>query len=230
MVSNIVGNAPTDCGMPSGFVISDILNLDGGQSAGFKLGVGSNTYADSGMGTGSNGQPKFRNVPVTLSFVNTNIHYFTPQSDGDIKDGDIIKMQNASSSSGSTWLDGQTIWGAVALAPNTNAPYSGTHWRVHKLSNGNYAFANLGNYMNPDFVWLSGTPSAGTIALAESNTSSATQWTLTKQTDGSFSIQNAAATSGKIWLSGNTSAGDVDLVSSSGSLPASAQWQLLVEQ
>lgn len=65
---------------------------------------------------------------------------------------------------GSGWLDGNTVDGSVSLAPHTNSPYTGTHWRVHHVDgDGRVRLECLGNVPGPR--WLDGNTINGSIKL-----------------------------------------------------------------
>ena len=64
------------------------------------------------------------------------------------------------------YLDGNASNGTVKLSPNTEGNYTGTHWQVERLGDGNLALKCLSTSSNPDYVYLDGTPADGTVKLS----------------------------------------------------------------
>ncbi len=76
------------------------------------------------------------------------------------------------------FLDGRTADGTVGLAPNTDAPYSGTKWQVTEVTEGIITLENMGANPNPDFLFLDGRTADGTVGLAPNTDASysGTKW------------------------------------------------------
>lgn len=224
LIGKIKSLISSNCGMPDDFVISNILNLDGGSSAGFKARISNTVYEGKG------GQD-YRNIPVTLSFIQSHVRQFNIASVGEISDGDIVTLENVDGSNGNTdvWLNGLTTTGAVDMAPATTESYTGTRWQVKAFGNGVFSFANLGNLVNPDAVWLNGQTGTGDIGLvSDIENHSGTKWTLTQLANGNYALQNMGTESNPahVWLNRDTSNGTVGLTSTNTN--AAAQWDIEV--
>jgi hypothetical protein len=100
---------------------------------------------------------------------------------GDLRTGQYIALENkgANPNPDFLFLDGRTADGTVGLAPNTDAPYSGTKWQVTEVTEGIITLENKGANPNPDFLFLDGRTADGTVGLAP-NTDASYSGTKTK--------------------------------------------------
>ena len=76
------------------------------------------------------------------------------------------------------YLDGRTGDGSVGLAPNTDPPYTGTHWQLNQDSDGFFTIVCKGNL--PGNRYLDGRTGDGSVGLAP-NTNlpyTGTRWAL----------------------------------------------------
>jgi hypothetical protein len=77
------------------------------------------------------------------------------------------------------YLDGRTIEGDLILSPNTNAPSTGTHWKIEKrLQDKFFALKCLGDKSNPEHIYLDVRVIEGSVGLAPTTESyfTGTHW------------------------------------------------------
>jgi len=114
-----------------------------------------------------------------------------------LQDGDKIafKMSGSHDNAPDQYLNGNTIDGSVSLAKNTDfATSSGTWWRAHFLSDGSWAFENLGNISYNRHIYLNGNTETGAVNLVESTEysnwkTSGTHWGVEHLADGTIALE-----------------------------------------
>jgi hypothetical protein len=145
-----------------------------------------------------------------------------------LPDGEIVGLSclGTSPNPSYVWLNGLSD-GTVNLAPSTAGNNSGTHWRVHQLSPGVYAFECLSN---PNSPWLNGRTAVGTLDLAPSIDGyyTGTQWGVVELSAGVYALQclGHKYNPNYLWLDGLTSDGSLDLAPSTDSGYSGTHWSI----
>jgi hypothetical protein len=145
-----------------------------------------------------------------------------------LQDGDTVGLSclGTDPNPSYVWLNGAPD-GTVNLAPSTGGTNTGTHWRVHELGPGVYAFECLSS---PDLPWLNGRTAVGTIDLAPSTDGiyTGTQWALDELSPGVYALEclGDKFNPDYLWLDGVTSDGSLDLAPSTDSNYSGTHWSI----
>jgi hypothetical protein len=130
------------------------------------------------------------------------------------RDGDAIVLRCQGKFAGNYWLDGNTIYGTVALAPDTSFPaHSGTWWRVRDLGNDIVQVECMGHIPGGS-RWLDGRTADNTVGLAPTTDLGrypGTAWKVTPADDNILLECMAEPVGEKRWLDGRTMDGSVGL-------------------
>jgi hypothetical protein len=151
-----------------------------------------------------------------------------------LQEGAIVSLQNQGNIEGSRFLDGRTAGGTVRLAPNTDAGFTGTKWKVRVINSrdGIIALENQGNIEGPRF--LDGRTADGTVGLAP-NTDGAftgTKWKVRVINDkeGIVTLENQGNIEGPRFLDGRTADGTVGLAPNTDGAFTGTKWKVNLAQ
>jgi len=139
-----------------------------------------------------------------------------------LNDGDEVAFKTHGSHNNPQYqyLNAGTVDGSVRMAVNTDYnSLSGTWWRAHKLSDGNWGFESLGSIPNDQHIYLNADTYSGQVNLAANTdyaTVSGTHWSLVSLSDGTVALQNMGSHSNPTYkyLNTNTYTGQVNLAGS----------------
>lgn len=229
---------PDNCMDPhTGFNVTDIINLDGGSSAGYMASIDGKTYGQSSFVKPDTTSLEYRGVGAILAIQESG-----PKSEfeplialSDLSDGDEIKFQSTSSNTDTNWLNGTTLSGEVEvgkinpeLSSITNAK-----WQVKKYVDGNFSFQNLGIRDLSIGTWLraiSPQNITGIVDMVPNTDYPGTQWNISMFDDGTYGISNyKESRKVRLWLNGNT---ETEVVSISPKVEIGfpdTRWKILVK-
>jgi len=153
-----------------------------------------------------------------------------------LQDGDQIafKAHGSSNNAKYQYLNARTVDGSVGMAKNTDSTtLSGTWWKAHQLSDGNWAFESLGSIHNTKHIYLNANAHTGYVNLArntDSAKSSGTHWSLQALSDGTVALKSLGNSKNHKYqyLTANTHTGSVDLSRNTGLAKLSvAHWEIV---
>jgi len=154
------------------------------------------------------------------------------RSVNELKDGDRVLIECLGTTPGSRWLDGITDQSRVALQDNTELPFTGTVWMVHRpdVSGDVVTLETLGASVDlpPPARFLDGRTRDPSVGLAP-NTGpdfSGTSWRLHQLAPGEIGFENQGEFDGPRWLDGITAAAAVSLAPSTGGIFTGTHWRI----
>ncbi|MBV8814757.1 MAG: hypothetical protein JO271_09715 [Verrucomicrobia bacterium] len=144
--------------------------------------------------------------------------------------GNHVSLRCLGNIAGPRYLDGRTANGTVGLAPNMSPEFTGTRWRVVRLSDEVVELKCLGNIEGPR--WLDGRTADGTVGLAP-NTSgrfTGTRWQVVQagyNDPNIVELRCLGDIDGPRWLNGRTADGTVGIAPTTEPPYTGTKWEMI---
>jgi hypothetical protein len=131
---------------------------------------------------------------------------------------------------GPRYLDGRTANGTVGLAPNMSPEFTGTRWRVVRVSDGVIELKCLGNIEGPR--WLDGRTADGTVGLAPNTGGrfTGTRWQIVQagyNDPNIVELRCLGDIEGPRWLNGRTADGTVGVAPTTEPPYTGTKWEMI---
>ena len=140
----------------------------------------------------------------------------------------LVTLECQGTVAGSRFLNGITHDGSVALAPDTDPPYSGTRWSMTQVADGVVSLRCMGLVDGPRF--LDGRTREGSVGLAPVTTGqfTGTRWAPSLAGADTITLMCLGKLPGPTFLNGLTGNGSVELAPSTNPPYSGTQWRVRV--